>query len=59
MVQQKRIQLGAMRLRVRSLTLLNGLRTWHCCELWYRPAAVAQIGPLAWEPPYAKGAALK
>ena len=27
--------------------------------LWYRPAAVAQIGPLAWEPPYAKGAALK
>ena len=27
--------------------------------LWYRPAAVAPIGPLAWEPPYAAGAALK
>ena len=24
-----------------------------------RPAAVAPIGPLAWEPPYATGAALK
>ena len=27
--------------------------------LWRRPAAVAPIGPLAWEPSYAKGAALK
>ena len=29
--------------------------------LWLgcRPAAIAQIGPLAWEPPYAVGAALK
>ena len=27
--------------------------------LWYRPAAVAPIVPLAWEPPYAAGAALK
>ena len=27
--------------------------------LWYRPAAVALIGPLAWEPAYASGAALK
>ena len=27
--------------------------------LWCRPAAVAQIRPLAWEPPYAAGAALK
>ena len=27
--------------------------------LWYRPAVVAPIGPLAWEPPYAKGVALK
>ena len=27
--------------------------------LWHRLAAVAQIGPLAWEPPYATGAALK
>ena len=27
--------------------------------LWWRPAAVALIGPLAWELPYAVGAALK
>ena len=27
--------------------------------LWYRPAAVAPNGPLAWEPPYAVGVALK
>ena len=26
--------------------------------LWRRPAATAQIGPLAWEPPYAAGTAL-
>ena len=25
--------------------------------LWHRPAATAPIGPLAWEPPYATGAA--
>ena len=27
--------------------------------LWCRPAATAQIGPLAWEPPNATGTALK
>ena len=27
--------------------------------LWYRPTAVAPIQPLAWEPPYATGVALK
>ena len=27
--------------------------------LWYRPAAAAPIRPLAWEPPYAMGAAIK
>ena len=27
--------------------------------LWYRLAAVAPIQPLAWEPPYAMGTALK
>ena len=27
--------------------------------LWHRPAAVAPIRPLAWEPPYAAGVALK
>ena len=32
--QQKRIRLGTMRLWVRSLALLGGLRIWHCRELW-------------------------
>ena len=27
--------------------------------LWHRLAATAVIGPLAWEPPYAMGVALK
>ena len=27
--------------------------------LWCRPAATARIRPLAWEPPYAEGEALK
>ena len=63
-----------MMLRVQSLALLSGLRIWSCCELWCRsqtqlgshvlwlwcrPAATAQIRPLAWEPAYAVGAALE
>ena len=59
MAQWKQIQLGTMRFRVRSLALLRGLRIWHCCELWFRPAAIALIHPLAWEPPYAMGVALE
>ena len=90
MVQQKQIQLGTMRLWVRSLASLSGLRNWHCCALWCRlgtrfgsgiavscgagcrhgldlvllwlwsrPAATAPIKLLAWEPPYATGAALE
>ena len=27
--------------------------------LWHRPAAIAMIRPLAWEPPYAVSVALK
>ena len=27
--------------------------------LWQRPAAIAPTGPLAWEPPYSVGGALK
>ena len=27
--------------------------------LWRRPVATAPIGPLAWQPPYASGAALE
>ena len=74
MVQQKRIQLGTMRLQARFLASINGLRIPYCQELWCRsqtssdlallwlwcrPAATALIEPLAWEPPYAVGAALK
>ena len=39
--------------------LLSGLRIWRCCEVWCRPTAVPPIRPLAWEPPYIAGAALK
>ena len=63
-----------MRLQVRSLALLSGLRIRHChscgvghrhCSdaallwLWRRPVATALIGPLAWETPHAVGAALE
>ena len=72
--QQKRIRLGTLRLWVRSLALLSELRIRHCRELWCRlqmrlesriavavvwAAAAAPIRPLAWEPPYAVGTALK
>ena len=52
-------RLGTMRLQVQSLALLSRLRIWNYHELWHRPAATAPIRPLAWEPPYAAGAALK
>ena len=63
-----------MRTQIPSLALLSRLRIQRCCELWcrwqtwlgsrvavvvVRPAAVALIRPLAWELPYAMGAALK
>ena len=34
--QSKRIRLGTMRLQVRSLASLSGLRIRRCCELWCR-----------------------
>ena len=53
-----------MKLRVRYLASLSGLRIpWGLdlvlLWLWCRPAAEARTGPLAWEPPYAVGVALK
>ena len=59
MAQWKRVRLGTMRLWAWSLASLSGLKIWRCHELWCRPVAVAPIGPLAWEPPYAAGGALK
>ena len=40
---------------------IPGLAPWvkDLTLLWCRPAATAPIGPLAWESPYAAGAALK
>ena len=57
--QWKQIWLASMRAKVWSLALVSRLKIWHCCELWCRPAATAPIQPLAWESPYAVGAALK
>ena len=55
-----------MRLRVRSLASISGLRIQRCRELWCRlqmqlesRVAVALVRPLAWEPPYAAEAALE
>ena len=36
MVQQKQIWLGSLRMQVRSLASLSGLRSQHCHELWCR-----------------------
>ena len=57
--QQKSIWLVSTRTQVWFLASISGLRIWRCCELLCRSAAVAPIWPLAWEPPYAVGAALK
>ena len=61
-------------MQVRSLASLSGLRIQSCTSsgvghrsgsdpellwLWRRPTAVAPIRPLAWERPYAAGAAVK
>ena len=59
MAQWKRIQLAFMRIRVPSLASLSGLKALVLLWLWCRQAAVAPIRRLAWEPPYATGAALK
>ena len=75
MTQQKWIWLASMRMQFRSLAFLSGLRIPRCWELWCRSQtwlgswvamAVMQASsyssyfrPLAWEPPYAVGVALK
>ena len=63
--QWKLIRLGTIRLQVWSLASLSGLKILHR-ELWCKSQtrlrsgiAVALIRPLAGEPPYATGAALK
>ena len=74
LAQRKRVRLGTVRLQVRSLAPLSGLRISVAVScgvghrhgsdptllwLWCKPAAPAPIRPLAWEPPYAMGAALR
>ena len=56
--QWKWIWLGTIVCSIPGLAL-SRLRIPCCCELWCRPAAIAPIRPLAWELPYASGAALK
>ena len=53
--QQKRIQLGT----VRSLAFLSGLRILRCCGCGVGWLLYLRFAPLAWEPPYALGVALK
>ena len=62
LVQWKWTWLGTTRLQIQSLALLSGisgLRIRCCRELWCRLATTVPIRPLAWQPPYAMGAALK
>ena len=66
MEQRKQIRLGTMRLQVRFLASLSGLRIRCGRELWCRSqmrlgrlAAVAPIRPLDLEPPYVSNVALK
>ena len=73
-VQWKRIQLVSLRMWIRSLASISGLRIQRCSELWcrskmrlgsgivllwHRPAAAAPIQSLAWEFPHVASAALK
>ena len=44
---------------VQSLASLSGSGIQHCCELWWRPAAVALVRSLAWELSYNMSAALR
>ena len=41
------------------MSVADTVQIWHSYELWCRLAAATLIGPLAWEPPYAVGAAPK
>ena len=67
------MNLISMRTQVQFLALLSGLKTWRCCKPWCRlqtqlgsgfavamaKATAPLIRPLALEPPYAVGVALK
>ena len=48
-----------MRMQVRSVASLSGLRVWVAVSCGVRLAVAALIRPLAWELPYAAGVALR
>ena len=50
---------NSVREDVGSIPALTQLRTWRCCKLQHKLAAVAPIRPLSQELPYATGVALK
>ena len=59
MAQWKRIQLVATEITGSILGLAQSVKDLEWQWLWHRPAVMAPIRPLAWEPPYAAGVALK
>ena len=59
MAQTVRSPTAVPKMWVRSLASLRGLTIWRCRELGCRPAAIALIQPLAWEPPCAVWAVLQ
>ena len=56
--QQKQIRLGTMKLQIRSLASLSGLSFLRYCGCGCGCGWQPQL-QLAWEPPYAAGAAQK
>ena len=44
MAQQKRTSLVSMKMRIRSLAPLSGLRIWRCQELWHRSQTCIRAG---------------
>ena len=57
--KKKKARLVSMKMQVRSLASLSGLRILRCSGCTVGQAAAAWIPPLAWEPLYAAGAVFK
>ena len=57
--RQKTIKGGASSDHIFKDKIQSALFFWPCSQLWCRPAAAAPIRPLAWEPPYGAGTAVK
>ena len=59
MAQQQQPQLVSVTTWIQSLALLSGFRIQCSCGYGIRLVVAVQIQPLAWELPYAAGAAPK